>query len=425
MAFMGKNPFYNGVYVSVKENGIWTKPYGINASIVSEGNMDVVSLSPDGKQMLLVIADEFDGTIYMSYYSDGRWNPAEALDKPINSRYYESHACFSPDGESIYFTSNRTESTGAMDIFRCDLKEDGSYGDAVNLGKNINTPLNEETPMISPDGKRIYFSSQGHSSMGGFDIFYSDMQVDGSWSEPVNLGYPLNTTDDDFALDPTGLKEPGQALIFANAGEAQHPLFKFEIIDENATPVYIAFNELAPEVAEVVEPEPQPQPEPQPEPEPQPVLQPEPQPAPVPVKAPEKYLIRPVFFEFDSNALTADTKAKLDETAGIMARFPSLQVEITGHTDAVGSIEYNQALSERRARAVADYLAANGLSAGRLKVTGKSESEHVALNRTRDNLDAPEGRKLNRRVQFRVSVTPEVIVEMEPILVPEHLKIVE
>src|SRR4030042_1617572 len=82
MSVMGKNPFYNGVYVSVKENGIWTKPYGINASIVSEGNMDVCALSPDGKVMLLVVADEFDGSIYMPYYVDGRWNPAEALDKP-------------------------------------------------------------------------------------------------------------------------------------------------------------------------------------------------------------------------------------------------------------------------------------------------------------------------------------------------------
>ena len=112
------------------------------------------------------------------------------------------------------------------------MQEDGSWGDPENLGGTINTNLNEETPMISPDGKRIYFSSQGHSTIGGFDVFYSQMQEDGSWGEPVNLGYPLNTTDDDFTISPIGIKEEGSAYLFAAGDPGQHPLFKFEIIDK-------------------------------------------------------------------------------------------------------------------------------------------------------------------------------------------------
>ena len=134
-------------------------------------------------------------------------------------------------------------------------------------------------------------------------------------------------------------------------------------------------------------------------------------------------MIKPVFFGFDSSELSEEYKAALDETATLMKRFPTLQLEVVGHTDAIGSYEYNLALSQRRAKAVADYLVASGIDGGRLNVTGKSESEHIALNRTRDNRDAPEGRQLNRRVSFKVSVAEDVIIEVEKIKVPDHLKI--
>mgnify|MGYP001820093786 CR=1 FL=1 len=162
MAFMGKNPFYNGIYVAVKNGEVWNKPLNITPSVVSDGNMDVVSLSYDGKKMLLAVRDHFTSNIYESVYEDGRWKPAESLGKPINSKYYEGHACYSHDGQSIYFTSNRKESLGGMDIFRSDLQEDGSWGEPVNLGPGVNTILNEDTPQMSPDGKRLYFLSLIH-----------------------------------------------------------------------------------------------------------------------------------------------------------------------------------------------------------------------------------------------------------------------
>lgn len=401
MAYMGKNPFYRGIYVSRKENGVWGRPLGINVSVESDGNMDVVGLSADGNMMLLAVADEFSSNLYITNYADNRWYPATSLGKPINSRYFESHAAFSPDGKSIYFTSNRGDGVGAMDIWKSDHQEDDSWSDPVNLGENVNTPLNEDSPFISPDGKRLYFSSQGFNSIGGYDVFFVELQDNGTWGEPVNLGYPLNTTDDDFTISPTGMDSEATSFIFANAESTQYPVFKFEMIDANATPQAVPFHEPAEEVAEVIPPDTEAETTEEVSETTEEVAETTEEVPP----APERYLIKPVFFAFDSHALSTSAKSKLDDIARILAEFPSLEMEITGHTDAVGTFDYNQKLSERRANAVSGYLTTKGISSGRLKVTGKSESEHVAINRTHENTDAPDGRKLNRRAQFRVSVS--------------------
>jgi outer membrane protein OmpA-like peptidoglycan-associated protein len=412
--------------------------------------MDVVALSADGKSMLLAVSDEFDSNIYISRYENNRWNPAVSLGKPINTRYFESHASFSPDGKSIYFSSNRRESMGGMDIFRSDLQEDGSWGDPVNLGPGINTLLNEEAPYLSPDGSRLYFSSQGHSAIGGYDIFFAERLEDGSWYEvPVNLGYPLNTTDDDFPISPTGLAQENSSLIFANSKVSGYELLKFDMIDRDATPETVAMAgpdlcaqlvaaaegevmpdqvpadepEVTPDTEPDVTPEAEVETEPDVEPETEVETEPETEPETEIVTPPEKYLIRPVFFEFDSYELSKSAMNKIDELTKLMERFPALELEITGHTDALGSFEYNQRLSYNRANSVSKYLILNGIPKSRLKVTGMSESEHIARNTTRDNQDAPDGRALNRRAQFKVSITEEVIVEMEKIEVPDHLKL--
>ena len=410
MAFMGKNPFYNGVYVAVKEGDIWSRPLNITPSVASDGNMDVVSLSYDGKQMLLAVRDEFTSNIYLSVYENRRWNPAVSLGKPINSRYYESNACFSPDGKSIYFTSNRKESLGGMDIFRSDLQEDGSWSEPVNLGPGINTMLNEDTPFMSPDGKRLYFSSQGHSTMGGFDVFYSELHEDGSWDEvPVNLGYPLNTSDDDYTFSPEGVTAANTSFMFAHDQLADYDLFKFEMIGRDQTPVPVALEEEeeAPEeevAEEVVQEQVQPQPEPRP-------------------AVPEKYYLRPVYFNFDSDVLSSEGMKNLDILTSILEMYPQLTLEIIGHTDSKGSYDYNQRLSVDRATAVFKYLILNGITKDRMTVRGMSESSPVARNTTRDERDAPEGRMLNRRVQFRVGLLEGVIVEMEKPVVPDYLKL--
>ena len=407
LAFMGKNPFYNGVYVAVKEGEVWGKPLNITPSVASDGNMDVVALSSDGKKMLLAVIDEFTSNIYEAVYDNNRWNPAVSLGKPINSKFYEASAAYSPDGKSIYFSSNRKESLGGMDIFRSDLGDDGSWSEPVNLGAGVNTILNEDTPYLSPDGKRLYFSSQGHSTMGGFDVFYTELMDDGSWHDvPVNLGYPLNTADDDMVLSTMGLAEEKTSFVFAQAKLPGFDLFKFEMIGRNETPVPVPLEEqeVVEEVVVVTE-----------EPE---LVVPEDKPAP-----PREYYLRPVYFDFESYDLKQQGAEKLDQLITLMEMFPSLEIEIRGHTDAKGTFEYNQRLSVNRAKAVYKYLILNDISKDRLTVTGLSESEHVARNQTRDNRDAPEGRMLNRRVEFKVSVTDGLIIEMEKVQVPDYLRL--
>jgi len=408
MAFMGKNPFYNGIYVAVKNGDVWAKPMNITPSVASDGNMDVVGLSYDGLKMLLAVTDQFTSNIYVSNYENKRWNPAVSLGKPINSKYYEAQACFSPDEKSIYFSSNRKESMGGMDIFRSDQQENGTWGEPVNLGPAINTILNEEAPTMSPDGKRLYFSSQGHSTMGGFDIFYSELLADGSFHNvPVNLGYPLNTSDDDYTYSPEGTTEENSSLIFSHGKMAEYDLFKFEMIGRDQVPVPVSMDEeeAVEEVVEEVVAEEIPEPE---------------------IEAtPEKYYLRPIYFAFDSYILSKDGMAKLDILSSILEMHPSLQLEITGYTDAKGAFDYNQRLSVHRAESVYKYLILNGISKDRMVVTGMSENDPVARNTTRDQKDAPDGRMLNRRAEFKVSLLEGVIIEMEKVEVPDHLKLDE
>jgi len=411
MAFMGKNPFYNGIYVAEKKGDVWGRPMNITPSVASDGNMDVVGLSYDGKKMLLAVADQFTSNIYESVYDNGRWYPAQSLGKPINSKYYEGHACYSPDGRSIYFSSNRKGSIGGMDIYRSDQLEDGTWGEPVNLGPGINTILNEDAPNMSPDGKRLYFSSQGHSTMGGYDAFYSELLDDGSWHElPVNLGYPLNTSDDDYTFSPEGVAEDNYSYIFTHGKLADYDLFKFEMIGREQTPVPVSLDGEAEEPEEELAEEIVTEPEPEPEPE---------------EAVPERYYLRPIYFEFESYELSRDDMDKLDILSSILERHPALKIEITGHTDALGTYEYNQRLSENRANAVFKYLILNGITKDRMIVTGLSESQHVARNTTRDNRDAPDGRMLNRRVEFKVSLIEGVIVEMVKPDIPDHLKLDE
>ena len=408
MAFMGKNPFYNGIYLAVKKGEVWAKPMNITPSVASDGNMDVVGLSYDGFKMLLAVTDQFTSNIYVSTYENKRWNPAVSLGKPINSKYYEAQACFSPDGKSIYFSSNRKESVGGMDIFRSDQLENGTWGEPVNLGPAINTILNEEAPSMSSDGKRLYFSSQGHSTMGGFDAFYSEVLADGSFHNvPVNLGYPLNSSDDDYTYSPEAISEENSSFIFTHGKMAEYDLFKFEMIGRDQVPVPVSMDEI--EVLEKVLEEVVAEEIPEPEVE----------------ATPEKYYLRPIYFAFDSYTLSKDGMAKLDILSSILEMHPSLQLEITGYTDAKGAFDYNQRLSVNRAESVYKYLILNGITKSRMKVTGMSENEPVARNTTRDQRDAPDGRMLNRRAEFKVSLIEGVIIEMEKVEVPDHLKLDE
>ena len=191
----------NVIYYSRKERGNWQTPIEITNELIAGEDCSTCALNSDGTELFLYKTDNYDGAIYSSNYKDGFWTPIRKLNKNINTKFYESHAAISSDGKKLFFTSNREGGEGNLDIYVSEKDGLGEWGPAVNLGTTINTNYNEDTPFITQDGNYLFFSSEGHSSMGGYDILKS--QYSGSeWKAPENLGYPLNSSDDDKFYQP-------------------------------------------------------------------------------------------------------------------------------------------------------------------------------------------------------------------------------
>ncbi len=202
LVFTRKLQFYDAVFYSEKINGKWSEPVNLTPSFGVDGNSYSTGLSYDGKELFVYRLDDFDGNIYVSKREGNKWSKLVKLNENINTKYWESHASVSKDGKTLYFTSNRKDGYGGLDIYKSERTKGGDWGPAINLGPVVNSKYNEETPFISEDGKILFFSSMGHSSMGGYDIFYSIRLDNGQWTKPVNLGYPVNTTSDDLFLTP-------------------------------------------------------------------------------------------------------------------------------------------------------------------------------------------------------------------------------
>lgn len=197
LAFNAEKKFYTGVFMSrKKENGQWGAPVNLLPQLGIDGDCETTSLSHDGTELYLYREDDLDGNLYVSHYRDGTWSKIEKLGEHINTKYWESHASISRDKSRLYFTSNRPGGYGDLDIYVSRRQSDGSWSEPKNMGPTINTPWREDTPFLTDDGKRLFFSSEGHDSMGRLDVMVSHRTPQG-WAEPQNLGYPINTTDHD------------------------------------------------------------------------------------------------------------------------------------------------------------------------------------------------------------------------------------
>lgn len=197
--------YFEDIYISYKENGEWTTPQSIGDSINTANHEATIGLSVDGQQ-LFIYKDEFnngDGNIFHSKLDGDVWSVPKKLGTTVNTKARETHASLSADGNTLYFTSERKGGYGGLDIYKVKMLPNGQWGLAQNLGQTINTPYNEEGQYIHPDGVTLFFSSEGHNSMGGFDIFSTSVNEDGTYTEPTNIGYPINTTDDDVFYVPT------------------------------------------------------------------------------------------------------------------------------------------------------------------------------------------------------------------------------
>jgi len=238
LAFVTELPFYDGAFYSEKTENGWSYPRIITQLMGFDADVYPVALSYDGSEMILYYDDDYIGNLYVSRMEDGMWTPATKLGEHISTKYWESHASFSKDDQTLYFTSNRKGTNGGLDIYVSERQADGKWGPPTNLGTTINTRYNEECPYISEDGQTLYFSSYGHYNMGGYDIFYSRKNEDGSWAEPVNIGYPINTTDDDLFFQPFDNGNGAYYSVYSPRGIGRHDIYYMNIYSADNPRLY-------------------------------------------------------------------------------------------------------------------------------------------------------------------------------------------
>lgn len=238
---------FEDIFISHRNGSDWSTPEKISPHINIKYHDAAASLSPDGKTLFLYY-EAGAGDIYTSTMEEGgKWTKPEPL-KGINMpTFWETSACVSADGKKLFFTSNRPGGRGELDIYMSTLDSKGNWGKPVNLGKSINTSGNEDSPFIHPDGVTLYFSSDGHPSIGSTDIFKS-VYKDGRWTKPVNLGYPINTIEYDGFFTVSADKKTGYFSAMRTEGFGEADLYKVEfkeqpkpVIEEE--PVVLASNE--------------------------------------------------------------------------------------------------------------------------------------------------------------------------------------
>lgn len=206
--------YFEDVYISSIKDSVWTPARNMGLAINTKGHDASVSITPDGQELLIYRYENGDN--FLSSKLDGDvWTEAEELKGDINSKYYEPSACLTRDGSYLVFSSNRPGGIGGLDLYISKKLSNGEWAKPINLGSAINSKYDEDSPFLHPDGKTLYFSSNGHNSMGGFDMFYSKSLSDTSvvWQEPINVGYPLNSAHDDIHFT---LSADGKRIYFAS-----------------------------------------------------------------------------------------------------------------------------------------------------------------------------------------------------------------
>lgn len=433
------------IYVSYYDENIkrWKEAKMLGKTVNQPGkNNSAIALSNDG-QRLLVYRGDPDGNIYESVLKGEEWSEPVKLPEPINSDRHESSASISPDGRTIYFISDRKGGQGGLDIWLCRQDNSGNWGKAENLGPTINTSKNEEGIFIHPDGKTLYFSSKGHNSMGGYDIFKSVFE-NGKWSTPVNLGPPINTPHDDMFFVLTADGKTGYYSTSSIQGkndkkdifeitfddfkkkksDTRLTLFKGVIIDNDTkkpleTSLEITDNEKSEVIANLKSNSATGQ---------FLVSLPAGKNYGIAIKK-EGYLfysenfnipksasfkevhkrillqkikenniltLKNVFYDFGKATLSPESISELNQLVKLLNISTSIKIEIAGFTDNQGSDKFNLVLSQARSQAVFDFLYAAGISKDQMIPKGYGASNPVATN------DTEEGRQQNRRTEIKI-----------------------
>ncbi len=450
--------YYNeDFFMSIRSKGVWQNAFPID-NINSSGNEGAPSLSADGNIMFFAsCSDQFGDygdpdrkgygscDIFYSQKINGKWTRPRNAGPTINTANWETQPSFSSDGKTLYFIRG-VLSRGNLkeqDIYMSTIGEDGKFSVPIKLSEKINTPFQEESVFIHPDNQTLYFSSNGHPGFGGLDIYMSKRQPDGSWGDAINLGYPINTANDENSL----LVGPdGKIAYFASNREGgfggldiyafempeqirpekitytkgkiynartKEPLeANFELVDiDNSQPLAQSFSDASGQFF-------------------------------VTLTANKNYLVnvnkpgflyysdnfslketetdfnkpfiidiplqpidtgytvelKNIFFDVNKWDLKIESKAELEKLIVFLNKNPNLKIELGGHTDNSGDKKFNVTLSANRAKAVYDYLIANGkISASRLSYRGYADTKPKVPN------DTPENKAKNRRTEFKVT----------------------
>jgi outer membrane protein OmpA-like peptidoglycan-associated protein len=438
--------FMEDIYTSERTASGWSKAVNIGAPINTDENEATVGISPDGQTILIYKDDNGDGNIYSTSLDGDVWTAPVKLNGNINTKYWEPSAFISADGNTLYFASNRPGGYGGRDLYTSKRTPEGDWGKAVNMGPKINTPYDEDAPFIHPNGILLSFSSNGHNTMGGFDVFNSLLLDDGTWSDPINVGYPVNTTDDDifYVISPdnrkayfSSFREGGAGekdnymVTFLDRKEAPLTLIRGVVKDESGKPAQkVTITVTDNETGEVVgvyhtnkktgaylfiltpgknynityQSESH-------------LFYSENMDIPAksnyfeinravqldPIVVGSKIVLNNIFFDFDKATLRHASNVELKNLVNLLKSNPNLKVEISGHTDSKGDAEYNLKLSEARAQAVVAQLALSGINTDRMQAKGYGKTMPVAPNTKPNGTDNPEGRQLNRRVELKIT----------------------
>ena len=351
------------LFVSHLIDNQWSEPQPLAFSdFPQDVDPGAAFISADGKKLYLTgcgWSRDNSCDIYVSEWKDNRWAMPRPLSAGINTRNWESQPCVSSDGKELYFVSRRS---GQADIYRSVRNADGIWSEPQNLGEPINTKGTEMAPFLHPDGHTLYFSSDTHIGMGGFDLFMSRRGDDGQWQEPVNLGFPINTSGDEINFFVAADGKTAFISSQREGGRGGYDMYTFELPEEIRPD---SANYLA--TVDVVE-----------------------------LAPGDAVILQNIQFEYNSAALTEDSEAGILMLFEFLKRNSDLKVELAGHTDNVGSDNYNLKLSSERAEVVRQALIDKGIDATRLTAKGYGATQPLVPN------DSEEHRAVNRRTEMVV-----------------------
>lgn len=226
--------YFEDVYVSMFENEKWNAPIQMGTNINDNLHNAGVGLSPEGNTLILFKTDKTwtAGDLYWSEYSGKAWSDPVLFPDQINSKHIESSASFTPDGNTLYFSSDRPGGFGGKDLYKVVKLPNGAWSFPTNLGDKINTKYDDDAPFIHPNSKTLYFSSNGHETMGDFDIFYSEWNEESGWSAPENMGCPINTSRDDVFFTVSADGKTGYFSSVRDGGFGDQDLYQVKLVRE-------------------------------------------------------------------------------------------------------------------------------------------------------------------------------------------------